>query len=122
MIRIDFSQVERWANLLDEEAAQIGRRVEFAVGVQTQEVAARARTDAPVGETKQLRGSIRPTGRRLRRRVVAGGGKAYYARFQEFGTRKMPAHPFLLKQANDAAQAEFEKRVDDAIGMGGIYG
>ena len=120
MISFDFSQVERWAGLLNQEAAQIGQRVEIAVGIQTQIVAGRARADAPA-LTGKLRGSIRPSGSRLRRKVVAGGGKAYYARFQEFGTRKMSANPFLLKQSNDRAQAEFEKLVDRAIASGAVY-
>lgn len=29
-------------------------------------------------------------------RIYAGGGEAFYARFLEFGTRKMPAHPFFF--------------------------
>lgn len=119
-VYIDYSQVARWGGLLNGETAQIGQRVEVAVGIQTQLVAGRARTDAPA-RTGRLRGSIRPSGSRLRRKVTAGGGKAYYARFQEFGTRKMSANPFLLKQADDRAQAEFEKLVDRAIAMGGIY-
>ncbi len=31
----------------------------------------------------------------MRITIYAGGGKAFYARFHEFGTRKMPAHPFF---------------------------
>jgi HK97 gp10 family phage protein len=72
--------------------------------------------------TGTLAGSIRPLGGGLRRRVKAGNARAYYARFQEFGTRKMAAHPFLLIQANAGSQLEFERRVDDAIGRGEVYG
>lgn len=28
--------------------------------------------------------------------IYAGGGKAFYGRFQEFGTRNMPANPFFF--------------------------
>ncbi len=28
--------------------------------------------------------------------IYAGGGKAFYGRFQEFGTKKMPANPFFF--------------------------
>jgi HK97 gp10 family phage protein len=121
VISFDFSQVVRWSEALDAEAIAVGRRVETAVAAQTAAVTGRAIAEAPVGETKQLRGSIKPAGRGLRRRVRAGGGKAYYARFHEFGTRKMSANPFLLKQANARAQAEFEKRVDLALGAGSVY-
>ena len=32
----------------------------------------------------------------LRITIYAGGGEAFYARFHEFGTVKMPAHPFFF--------------------------
>ena len=32
----------------------------------------------------------------LRITIFAGGGKAFHARFQEFGTVNMPAHPFFF--------------------------
>lgn len=32
----------------------------------------------------------------LRITIYAGGDDAFYARFQEFGTRKMPANPFFF--------------------------
>jgi HK97 gp10 family phage protein len=32
----------------------------------------------------------------MRITIYAGGGKAFYARFQEFGTVKMPANPFFF--------------------------
>jgi HK97 gp10 family phage protein len=32
----------------------------------------------------------------LRITIYAGGGKAFYARFQEFGTVNMPANPFFF--------------------------
>jgi HK97 gp10 family phage protein len=120
VISVDFSQVARWSEELDAEAIRVGQRIEPAVNAQTVAVASRAVSDAPV-LTGRLRGSIKPSGRGLRRRVKAGGGSAYYALFQEFGTRKMSANPFLLKQANARAQAEFEKRVDQALGAGSIY-
>jgi HK97 gp10 family phage protein len=120
MIRLDMSEVQRWGGLLDSEARQVGRRIETAVAAQTTIVAARAVAAAPV-RTGALRGSIRPLGKGLRRRVRAGNNKAFYAGFQEFGTHKMQANPFLVKQVNPGAQAEFEARVDRALGQGDIY-
>lgn len=32
----------------------------------------------------------------LRITIYAGGGEAFYARFQEFGTKNMPANPFFF--------------------------
>jgi HK97 gp10 family phage protein len=103
------------------EAARVVARVEPQVAVTQAIVVARATAAAPK-LTGALAGSIRPVGGGLRRRVKAGNAKAYYARFQEFGTGKMAAHPFLLIQANAGAQAAFERRVDHAITSGGIYG
>jgi len=120
MIHFDMSEVQRWSGLLDSEARDVGRRIETAVGEQTTAVVARAVAAAPV-RTGALRGSIRPDGKGLGRRVRAGGSKAFYARYQEFGTRKMAANPFLVIQANPGTESEFETRVDRALGEGAIY-
>jgi HK97 gp10 family phage protein len=120
MIHLDMSEIQRWSGLLDAEARQIGQRIETAVAHETATVVTRATAAAPV-LTGTLRGSIRPLGKGLRRRVKAGNSKAFYARYQEFGTRKMAANPFLVIQANPMAQSEFESLVDRAIGQGEIY-
>jgi len=114
------SEVQRWGGLLDSETREVGRRIEKAVDAQTLIVVARATAAAPV-LTGALRGSVRPLGKALRRRVRAGNNKAFYAGFQEFGTRKMAANPFLIIQVNPMAQSEFETRVDRALGEGEIY-
>ena len=76
------------------------------------EIVASARTFAPV-DTGDLRDSIgwtwgdapkgaltlassRPVGDGERITIYAGGGDAFYARFQEFGTQAMPASPFFF--------------------------
>lgn len=97
------------------------QRVEPVVAAQQAVVVARASGVVPRGTTGQLAGSIRPLGKGLRRMVRAGNNKAFYARFQEFGTRKMSANPFLLVQANAAARSEFERRVERAIEDGEVY-
>lgn len=114
------SEVQRWGGLLDSEARQVGQRIETAVAAQTLAVVTRAGAVAPT-RTGALRGSIRPLGKALRRRVRAGNNKAFYAGFQEFGTRKMSANPFLVVQVNPGSQSEFETRVDRALGEGDIY-
>jgi HK97 gp10 family phage protein len=120
LIDIDMSDVQRWGGLLDSEARQVGRRVETAVTEQTTMVVARALAAAPV-RFGALRGSIRPEGKGLRRRVLAGNSEAFYARYQEFGTSKMAANPFLVVQANPGTESEFETGVDRALGEGAIY-
>jgi HK97 gp10 family phage protein len=120
VIFLDTSEVQHWRGLLDGEARAIGQRIEGAVGAQALVVAGRAIAEAP-HLTGALRGSIRPLGRGLRQRVKAGNNRAFYARFQEFGTRKMAANPFLFKQANAGAHAEFEARVSRALAQGPIY-
>jgi HK97 gp10 family phage protein len=117
---VDTSEIQRWGGLLASEAAQIVARVTPEVAQTQAVVVARARAAAPK-LTGTLSGTVRPLGSGLRRRVKAGSAKAYYARFQEFGTGKMAAHPFLLIQADAGAQAAFESRVDRAIGRGEVY-
>jgi HK97 gp10 family phage protein len=117
---VDTSEIQRWGGLLASEAGQVVSRVTPEVAATTAMVVARANAEAP-RLTGALAGSIRPSGGGLRRRVKAGNARAYYARFQEFGTGKMAAHPFLLKQANPGSQAQFERDVDNAIGRGGVY-
>jgi HK97 gp10 family phage protein len=117
---VDTSEIQRWGGLLASEAAQVAARVTPEVAAAQAMVVARANAEVP-RLTGALAGSIRPLGSGLRRRVKAGNARAYYARFQEFGTAKMAASPFLLKQANPSTQAQFERQVDDAIGRGGVY-
>lgn len=119
-IFVDTSEIQRWGGILASEAAQIVGRIQPEVAATQALVVARATAAAP-RRSGALAGSIRPLGGGLRRRVKAGSAKAYYARFQEFGTRKMAANPFLLIQANRAAQAAFEARVDRAITRGEMY-
>ena len=110
MIQLDTSELQRWGGLLQSEVAAIAVRIQPAVDQQTRETVTRAKAAAPI-LTGALQASIRPFGKGLRRRVRAGGGKAFYGRFQEFGTRKMRAHPFLIPQVNPSALTEFEARV-----------
>jgi HK97 gp10 family phage protein len=119
-ISVDTSDLDQWGRLLASEAAEIVRRIEPAVKAQQAEVQSRAVSMAP-HRTGALRGSIRPTGGGLKRRVRAGGGRAFYAHYQEFGTRKMSANPFLLRQANAQAAAEFGNRVERALAAGEVY-
>jgi HK97 gp10 family phage protein len=121
VIELDMSDFDQFAKMLDAEAAEASRRVERAVVAQQMVILARAKADAPQ-RTGKLKADIRGIGRRgLSRRVRAGKKRTFYSKFQEQGTSKMAAHPFLLKQANSAAQAEFEKRVQVSINLGRIY-
>lgn len=120
MITVNTSALQQWNRQLASEVAQITRRVEPAVTAQQTEIVHRAMAMAP-HRTGALRSSIKPTGRELKRRVTAGGGRAFYARYQEFGTRKMSANPFLLRQANAQAAAEFGERVARALTQGPIW-
>lgn len=121
MITIDVSELQRWGGLLDSEVRSIGIRIGEAVAEEQAVVIAQARAVVPRGVTGNLAASIRPLGKALRRSVRAGSNKAFYARFQEFGTRKMAANPFLVVQANMVEQRAFEGRVERAIEAGEIY-
>lgn len=50
----------------------------------------------------------------LRITIYAGGGDAFYARFQEFGTVKMTAHPFFFP-AWRAKKRKVKSRLSRAI-------
>jgi len=52
--------------------------------------------------TGALAGSIRPAKRQSGAIVYAGGGRVRYARFVEFGTRKMSARPYLYRAAGES--------------------
>lgn len=120
MLVVDMGEVQRWGGLLASEVGQVAPRIEAAVSAEQTVVMARAAAMAGV-RTGAMRASIRPGGSGLRRKVTAGDRRAFYARFQELGTRKMSANPFILIQANPGAEAEFEQRVDVALARGGIY-
>jgi HK97 gp10 family phage protein len=119
-ITVDASALQQWSRLLASEVREIERRVEPAVKAQTADVARQAEAMAP-HRTGALRASIQPSGGGLKRVVKAGGGRAFYARFQEFGTSKMAANPFLLRQANAENAAAFETRIARALTAGPIW-
>lgn len=50
----------------------------------------------------------------LRITIYAGSKDAFYARFQEFGTRDMPAHPFFFPTWK-AKRAEFRNRIRQRV-------
>jgi HK97 gp10 family phage protein len=80
-------------------------------------VSSRARADAP-RQSGKLASTVR--GARATRKAVvrAGGAKAPYARYVEFGTRKMRARPYLRKAAVETRPqwlSEYEHEVDRII-------
>lgn len=50
----------------------------------------------------------------LRIKIYAGSKEAFYARFHEFGTQDMPAHPFFYPGWK-AKRAEFRKMIRDRV-------
>lgn len=50
----------------------------------------------------------------LRIRIYAGSREAFYARWQEFGTKDQPAQPFFFV-AWKAHRTKFRKRIRDAV-------
>lgn len=118
---VDIGPLVRWNRLLSFEAAAIAARVQPAVDEASAKVEANALRDVPV-RTGELKGSIRTTGRGLRRSVRAGSASFKRPKhvFQEFGGRG-GAHPFLITQANRQTLTEFERRVDAALRAGAIF-
>jgi HK97 gp10 family phage protein len=64
-------------------------------------------------------GSVRPGGSKsLSITIYAGGGDTFYARFQEFGTLKMPANPFfrpVWAARKRGAKAKITRAINKAI-------
>ena len=78
-----------------------------------------ARPITPRGATGNLAASIRPAQRRSGVIVRAGGGSVRYARYVEYGTRKMAARSYLRRAATDTQPewmdvyaAELQKLMD----------
>lgn len=69
--------------------------------------------EAPAGAMTlgTFRGSDYAT---MRLTVYAGGGDAFYARFQEFGTVKMPAHPYFFPVWRKKKRG-FKRRMANAV-------
>lgn len=120
MIFFDQSQLQRWGGMLREETVSVGLRVERAVAEQQADIHAAAL--AQVGhQSGRLKGTIRPSGRGLRRRVRAGGARAVYGGHHEFGARSFPGNPFLLGQVTAQRRQEFTAAVLAAVMAGRIY-
>ena len=102
-----------------------------------QEIVEAMRAAAPKGKTGRLRDSIGwtwgevPAGSfvideirsgknkgdqyaTLRIKIYAGNREAFYARFQEFGTRSQPAQPFFFSTWK-AKRAEFRRRIRERV-------
>lgn len=119
---VDISSLVRWNKLLVTEAATIAGRVRPAVGSQAEIVERRAVAEAPE-LTGALKGSIHSfsTGGGLRQGVRAGRGlRRPYAPFQEFGTKRHAANPFLITQADSQTHDELARKVDAAVLAGAI--
>lgn len=115
------AELRRWGGMLAEETVEIAARVGQAVAESQDDIFSQAQSDVPV-LTGRLKGTIRKTGRApLRRRVKAGGARAFYARFQEFGVKHHSAQPFLITHANRPNRDRFEREVWVAVQAGHIY-
>jgi HK97 gp10 family phage protein len=91
--------------------AEVRRRLSLVVRKTAKDVEARAKTRAPV-DTGALKNSIQARPRdELTSEVVVG---QEYGLYQEFGTVKMAARPFLRPAVEEVAPA-FEAAVTQAI-------
>jgi HK97 gp10 family phage protein len=73
-----------------------------AANVRVAEVVVHAAVPITARATGALAGSVRPGKRQSGAVVYAGGGRIRYARFVEFGTRKMAARPYLYRAAGES--------------------
>jgi len=104
-IQIVFDRFPQLAREYPERASDVVRKAAF-------DIEGRAKDAAPV-DTGNLRNSIRTE-------VAADGLSAVvgthveYAIYQEYGTYKMAAHPYM-RPAADAVRPSFIKAVEDAL-------
>ena len=103
----------------------LDQRLEAAMERAVSLVEADAKSRAPVGETGNLRASIASEVRTDVKSAVQGivGSNVEYAPFQEFGTSKMGAQPYLQPaiDANRAAILElFKRAVHEAAAAAGL--
>jgi HK97 gp10 family phage protein len=73
-----------------------------AANVKVGNVVVRAAVPITPKASGALAGSIRPAQRQSGVVVRAGGGRIRYAKFVEYGTRKMRARPYLRRAARDS--------------------
>jgi len=123
--------------------ASVRERVRFAMQDQADKIVEDMFNAAPQGDTLRLAGSIgwtwgeAPAGTMvlgtvggrdyasMKITIFAGGGDAFYARFQEFGTVNMTANPFFYpvwrarrRRARSAITRAIRKGVAEAVGKG----
>ena len=90
-----------------------------AMATIARQAAAQARLSAP-RRTGRLSRSVRAESSRTRASVVA---TATYSPYVAYGTRRMPAHPFMRRAdrvLTDVAQREIERAVADDVRRNGL--
>ena len=105
--------------LLKLESA-VEARIQRAMGEAALLIERRAKEYAPVGETGNLRASIAHVVNRMGRDTVKAviGSNVEYAPYQEFGTYKMAAQPFLrpaLENSRDEIEDIFATAYREAV-------
>lgn len=104
---IDFSELVKLAGDIAADIAMVDGAIEPAVGRSVDRLYGWATSDAPVGETGELKGGIRKDMSGLGRRVYGTSDHDFY---QEYGTSFHPPQPFLMVHA-DRAHADLEQEI-----------
>jgi len=101
-VKLDFDDVEEWAAVLASQSARVGRAAREIEFKNARELAQNAQRNAPRGSGRRSPASRRYgplhrqiTARKERDNSKVGIGRAFYGAFQEFGTSRMRANPFL---------------------------
>lgn len=113
------------ADKLERALRELGTEVAGRLGTNAVRAGARviardAKRRAPVGETGDLKKSVKvpkQVDRTANSRVAYAGSKLFYSRFVEFGTSRAPAKPFLRPAMDEQAQAAVQKMLDN-LGAG----
>lgn len=90
--------------------ARAHAKAEDAVAKAAHDIEARAKANAPV-DTGALRAAIKASGGGLSWRVDS---PVHYSIYQEFGTSKMAAHPYLIP-ATEAVQPSFVQAMTQIV-------
>lgn len=93
------------------------------IGKRAAEPVRRAASALAPKRTGQMAASLRIVGSGPRLAVRAGGARAFYARFQEYGTKKMRPSPFMrpaVEQKRSTVVGEYEQGIEAFLGR--IFG
>jgi len=124
MAKLEFKGLDAILKKLDKFPDQIAKAIEKQGLKEAAEILkAEVEAQAPVGETGLLRSSVEVVPDRGKNGFVGmkvtivgdGEGDPYYAAMNQFGTKEIPANPFMTRAIESKGEATKDKAIE-AIG------